>query len=70
MVQGRRSVDYSSLSSSNMRLLYYAEDVAVAYAKDSSYSCSASFSPHQRYNPKVLRVIDQSASESDDEFIL
>jgi hypothetical protein len=69
MVQGRRSVDYGSPPSSNMRLPYYAEDMAVAYAKNSSHSCSASSSPRQIYDPRVLRFIDQSASESEDEFI-
>jgi hypothetical protein len=69
MVQGQRSVDYGSPPSSSMRLPCYAEDMAVAYAKDSSLSCSASSSPRLRYDPKVFRFIDQSASESEDEFI-
>jgi hypothetical protein len=69
MVEGRRSVDYGSPRSSNMRLPCYAEDMAVAYAKNSSPSCSASSSPRHRYDPRVLRFIDQSASESEDEFI-
>jgi hypothetical protein len=38
-VQGRRSVDYGSPRSSNMRLPYYTEGMAVAYAKTSSPSC-------------------------------
>jgi hypothetical protein len=62
-------VDYGSSSSSNMRPPCYAENMAVAYAKDSSHNCSASSSPRQRYDPRVLRFIDQSASESEDEFI-
>ena len=69
MVPGRRCIDYGSPLSSNMRFPYYAEDMVVAYAKDSSHSCSASSSPRQRYDPRVLRFIDQSASESEDEFI-
>ena len=69
MVTGRRSIDYGSPSTSNMLLPCYAEDMAVAYAKESSISCSASSSPRVRYNPRVLRFIDQSASESEDEFI-
>jgi hypothetical protein len=69
MVPGRRSVDYGSRLSSNMRLPCYAKDMAVAYAKYSSHSCSASSSPRQRYDPRVLIFIDQSASESEDEFI-
>jgi hypothetical protein len=69
MVQGRRFVDFSSPPTSSMRLPCYAEDMAVAYAKDSSHSCSSSSSPRERYNPRVLRFIDQSASESEDEFI-
>ena len=69
MVQGRRSVDYGSPTSSTMRLPCYAEDMAAAYTKDSSHSCSASSSPRHRYDPRVLRFIDQSASESEDEFI-
>jgi hypothetical protein len=47
----------------------YAEDMTVPYAKDSSHSCSASSSPRQRYDPRILRFIDQSDSESEDEFI-
>jgi hypothetical protein len=69
MVQGRRSVDYGLPPSSSMRLSCYAKDMTLVYAKDSSHSCSASSSPRQRYDPKVLRFIDQSASESEDEFI-
>ena len=69
MVQGRRFVDYGSPPSSDMRLPCYAEDMALAFAKHSSHSSSASSSPHHRYDPRVLRFIDHSASESDDEFI-
>jgi hypothetical protein len=69
MVQGRRSVHYGSPPSLIIRLSYYTEDMAVAYAKDSSHSCSASSSPRQRYDPRIFRFIDQSASESEDEFI-
>jgi hypothetical protein len=69
MVPGRRSLDYGSPPTSYMRLPYYAENMAVAYAKESSISCSASSSPRQRYDPRVLRFIDQSASESEDDFI-
>ena len=69
MVQGRRSIDYGSPTSSTMRLPCYAKDMVAAYAKDSSHSCSASSSPHQRYDPRVLIFIDQNASESEDEFI-
>jgi hypothetical protein len=68
MIQSQRFVDYGSPISSNMRLPCYVEDMAVAYAKDSSRSSSASPSPRQRYDPRVLRFIDQSASESEDEF--
>ena len=64
MVQG-----YGSPTSSSMRRPYYAEDMAVAYAKDSSHSCSDSSTPRHRYDPRVLRFIDHSALESDDEFI-
>ena len=52
-----------------MRFPCYAEDMAIAYAQESSISCSASSSPRERYDPRVLRFIDQSASESEDEFI-
>ena len=69
MVQGRRSVEYGSPPSSSIRLPCYAEDIIVTYAKNSSHSCSASSSPRQRKNPRVLRFIDQSALESEDEFI-
>jgi hypothetical protein len=69
MVQGLRYFAFGSPPSSCMRLLCYAEDMAVAYAKDSSHSCSASSSPRERYDPRVLQFIDQSASESEDEFI-
>jgi hypothetical protein len=69
MVQLRRPVDYGSPRSPNMRLPCYAEDMALAYAKTASPSSSASSSPHHRFDPRVLRFIDQSASESEDEFI-
>jgi hypothetical protein len=69
MVQGLRYVDYGSPPSSTMRLPCYAEDMAIVYAKDSSHSSSASSSPRVKYDPRVLRFIDQSASESEDEFI-
>jgi hypothetical protein len=69
MVQGRRSLDYSSPPGSSMRLLCYAEDIAIAFANNSSHSSSASSSPRYRYNPRVLRFIDHNASESEDEFI-
>jgi hypothetical protein len=69
MLQGRGSVDYGSPLSPILRLPCYAEDMAVAYAKDSSHSSSAYSSPRLRYDPRVLRFIDQSASESEDEFI-
>ena len=69
MVQHRRFVDYGSPPCSNMRLPCYAEDMAVAYAKHSSHSSSASSSPRQRYDPRILQFIDHSASESEDEFI-
>ena len=69
MVQGLRYLDYGSPPRSSMRLLCYAEDMAVAYAKDSSHSSSAYSSPRVRYDPRVLRFIDQSASESEDDFI-
>ena len=68
MVQGRRSVDYRSPRSPNMRLPCYAEDMAVAYAKTASPSSSASSSPRLRFDPRVLKLIDQSASESEDKF--
>jgi hypothetical protein len=45
------------------------EDMAVAYAKTASPSSSASSSPRHSFDPRVLRFIDQSASESEDEFI-
>jgi hypothetical protein len=66
MVEGQR---YGSPYSSSMRLPCYAEDMAVAYAKVSSHSSSASSSPRLSYDRRVLRFIDQSASESEDEFI-
>ena len=69
MVQGRRSLDYASPTSSNMQLPCYAEDMAIAYAEHSSPSFIASSSPRHRYDPRVLRFIDHSASESEDEFI-
>ena len=69
MVQGRRSLDYGSSPSSSMQLPCYAEDMAVAYANNSSHISSASSSPREGYDPRVLRFIDQSASESEDEFI-
>jgi hypothetical protein len=69
MVQGLRYLDYGSPPSSSLRLPCYAENMTVAYAKDSSHSSSASSSPRVRYDPRVLRFIDQSASESEDEFI-
>jgi len=69
MVPGQCSVDYGSPTTSNMRLPCYAEDMALAFAKESSISCSASYSPRERYDPRVLRFIDQSVSESEDEFI-
>ena len=69
MVHGRRSLEYDSPPSSTMRFLCYAKIMALAYANDSSHSCSASSSPRQRYDPKVLKFIDHSASESDDECI-
>jgi hypothetical protein len=69
MVEGRRFVDYGSPTSPKMLLPCYAEDMAVAYAKVSSHSSSASSSPRQGYDPRVLRFIDHSASESEDEFI-
>ena len=70
MVQGRRFVDFfDSPTTSCMRLPCYAEDMAIAYAKEPSHSCSSSSSPRQRYDPRVLGFIDQSASESEDEFI-
>ena len=64
MVQG-----YGSPTSPSMRLPCYAEDMAVAYANLSSHSSSPSCSPRERYDPRVLRYIDQSASESEEEFI-
>ena len=60
---------FTSPTSPTMRLPSYAEDMAVAYVKNSSHSSSASSSPRVKYDPRVLRFIDQSASESDDEFI-
>ena len=60
---------FSSPTSSSMRLPCYAEDMTLAYAKDSSHSCSASSSPRERYDPRVLKFIDHSASESEGEFI-
>ena len=60
---------YNSPTSPSMRLPCYAEDMAVAHAKYSSHSSSASSSPRERYDPRVLRYIDQSASESENEFI-
>jgi len=66
MVEGLR---YGSPPSSSMRLPCYAENMAVAYANVSSHSSSASSSPLVSYDPRVLRFIDQSASESEDEFI-
>jgi hypothetical protein len=69
MVQGRRYLDYSSPPGSTMRLPCYAEDMVVAFANNSSHSSSASSSPRYRYDPRVLRFIDHSASESEDEFI-
>ena len=69
MVQGQRFVDYGSPPSFNMRLPCYAEDMAIAYAKDSSHSSSAYSSPRPRYDPRVLRFIDHNASENEDEFI-
>jgi hypothetical protein len=67
MAQGMRYL--GSPTSSSLRLPCYAEDMAVAYAKDSSPSPSASSSPRVRFDPRVLRFIDQSASEGEDEFI-
>ena len=69
MAPGRRCLDYDSPLSSNMQFPSYAKDMAVAYAKDSSHSCSASSNPRHRYDPIVLKFIDHIASESDDEFI-
>jgi hypothetical protein len=69
MVQGRHSADYGSPPTPRMRLRCYAEAMAVAYAKDSSHSCSASSSPRLGYDPRVLIFINQSASESENEFI-
>jgi hypothetical protein len=69
MVEGQRFVDYCSSPSSSMRFPCYVEDLAVVYAKYSSHSSSASSSPREGYDPRVLRFIDQSASESEDEFI-
>ena len=60
---------YGSPTSSSMRLPCYAEDMAVAQAKYSSHSSSAFSSPRERYDPRVLRFIDHSASESADKFI-
>ena len=68
MVPGRFSTDFSSPSTSNMQFPCYAEDMALAFARESSISCSASSSPRQMYDPRVLNFIDQSASESEDEF--
>ena len=59
---------FGSPTSPTMRLPCYAEDMAVAQAKHSSHSSSASSSPRERYDPRVLRYIDLSASESEDEF--
>jgi hypothetical protein len=69
MVHCLHSAYYGSPPTPTMRLPCYAEAMAVAYAKESSHSSSASSSPRQRYDPRVLRFIDQSASESEDEFI-
>jgi hypothetical protein len=69
MGQGLPSADYGSIPTPSMRLPCYAEALAVAYAKDSSHSSSASSSPRLRYDPRVFRFIDHSASESEDEFI-
>ena len=60
---------FGSPTSSSMRLPCYAEDMAVAQAKYSSHSSSASSSPSERYDPRVLKYIDHSALESEDEFI-
>ena len=43
--------------------------MAVAYANNSSLSSSVFSSPRLRYDPKVLRYIDNSTLESEDEFI-
>ena len=43
--------------------------MAIVYANLSFHSSSASSSPRQIYDPRVLRYIDQSASDSEDEFI-
>jgi len=69
MIQGLSSAYFGSPPTPSMRLPCYAEDMAVAYAKDSSHSSSASSSPRVNYDPRVLRFIDQSASDSEDEFI-
>ena len=69
MVQGLCSLNYGSPPSFSMRLPCYAEDIAVGFALDSSHSSSVSSSPRHIYDPRVLRFIDQSASESEDEFI-
>jgi hypothetical protein len=69
MIQGLSSAYFGSPPTPTMRLPCYAEDMAVAYAKDSSHSSSASSSPRVKYDPRVLRFIDQSASESEDGFI-
>jgi hypothetical protein len=62
-------VDYDSPRSPHMRLPCYAEDMALAYAKTASPSSSTSSSPRLRFDARVLSFIDQSASESEDEFI-
>jgi hypothetical protein len=69
MIQGLSSAYFGSPPTPTMQLPCYAEDMAVAFAKDSSDSSSASSSPRVKYDPRVLRFIDQSASESEDEFI-
>ena len=69
MVQRLRSVDYDSPRSPDMCLPCYAEAMAVAYAITASPSSSASSSPRHGFDPRVLKFIDQSASESEDEFI-
>jgi hypothetical protein len=69
MIQGVSSAYFGSPLTPSMRLPCYAEAMAVAYAEDSSHSSSAYSSPRQTYDPRVLRFIDQSASESEDEFI-
>jgi len=59
----------SSPSSFDLQLPVYAEAMALAYTENFSISSSASSSPRERYDPRVLHFIDQSASESEDEFI-